>query len=86
MDELFVKIVPEKKDFIKSIQLKDSLKPKPKYEKNLWDAENFTSINPKLPIYPRATGFKDFGLQTKRPFAFILELNESRFNTINRFP
>ena len=62
MDDAFV-ISPEKRDYNKSIQLKETWKPKLKYNKNLWDAENFTTIIPKLPIYKRTTGFCDFGLQ-----------------------
>ena len=34
---------------------------------NLWDISNFSSIDNKLPIYPRKKGFVDFDLQTIRP-------------------
>jgi len=61
----FIKIIPAKKDFTKIFTPKES--PRVRYQTNLWDASNFSSFDPKLPIYHRSPVFSNFDLQTKRP-------------------
>lgn len=53
---------------------------------NFWDPAHFTSLDNKLPIYPRRKGYVDFNGMTKRPPFKILNLNEARFLTTNPFP
>ena len=44
-----------------------SMKRPARPDVNLWDSENFSSIDNQLPIYPRKKGFVDFSKQTLRP-------------------
>lgn len=39
---------------------KEPYKQKARLDKNLWDPANFTSLDNKLPIYPRKVGYVDF--------------------------
>jgi hypothetical protein len=56
----FIKNIPEKRDFNKLITPKES--PRARYQTNLWDAFNFSSFDPKLPIYHRSPVFNNFNL------------------------
>lgn len=59
----------------------------PKPDRNLWDSENFSSINNQLPIYPRKKGFVEFSKQTVRPdLLCVNSVHEGRFDTIDLFP
>jgi hypothetical protein len=53
----------------------------------LWDISNFSSINNKLPVYPRSNkGFVSFDQQTARPDLNRADVNEARFLNLNKFP
>jgi hypothetical protein len=54
---------------------------------NLWDFSQFSSVNNKVPAYPRSQrGFVSFDLQTKRPPMKLRTANDARFLTFNPFP
>lgn len=80
----FIKIIPAKKDFNKIFTPKES--PRARYQTNLWDASNFSSFDPKLPIYHRSPVFNNFDLQTKRPSMPQHGCHEARFMTLDHFP
>ena len=50
---------------------------------NYWDAQNFSSVDNRLPIYPRRTGFVNFAQQTKRPDPASGNANDNRFLSLN---
>lgn len=62
---------------------KEPYKTKPRHDKNLWDSENFSSIDNKLPIYPRRKGYVNFEVMTERPplNGKNLGAHESRFQS-----
>ena len=54
---------------------------KSRVELNLWDAAHFTSLDNKLPCYPRRTGFVTFdNMSSRKPLISHLDCNENRFN------
>jgi hypothetical protein len=53
---------------------------------NFWDAEHFTSVDNKLPIYPRRKGFVSFDSMSPRKPLQTLNCNESRFLSKELFP
>lgn len=65
---------------------KNPYETKKKPSQNLWDAENFTSVNNTLPIYPRRKGFVSFDSMTPRKPINISNAHESRFLSLNPFP
>lgn len=65
---------------------KEPYKVKSKINQNFWDPANFTSVDNKLPIYPRRTGFVDFDGMTSRPAMILPKANDCRFLTMNPFP
>ena len=69
----------------KSVQVKSKLQKS--QHVNLWDISNFSSINNKLPVYPRSNRcFVSFEQQTARPELNRIDVNEARFLKLNQFP
>lgn len=63
-------------------------KGKQRNETNMWDIANFTSVDNKLPIYPRRRGYVDFDGMTVRPNmnGKYQGAHETRFLSTNLFP
>ena len=63
---------------------KEPYKVKARNEANLWDIRNFTSVDNKMPIYPRRKGYVDFdGMSKRPPLVNINTTQEPRFASIS---